>query len=72
MKRVSSVLEGPDSVIWIKSVILGKLEKGGSAHDSSCEVIHVSPSNDPSSATAAAKRADCNPDGPPPFAAAHG
>jgi len=29
-------------------------------------------SNDPSSATAATRRADCNRDGPPPFAAAHG
>src|SRR5437867_8917230 len=28
--------------------------------------------NDPSSATAATGRADCNCDGPPPFAAAHG
>jgi hypothetical protein len=28
--------------------------------------------NDPSSATAATRRADCNRDGPPPFAAAHG
>ena len=28
--------------------------------------------NDPSSATAATRRADCNCDGPPPFAAAHG
>jgi len=29
-------------------------------------------SNDPSSATAATRRADCNRDDPPPFAAAHG
>jgi hypothetical protein len=28
--------------------------------------------NDPSSATAATRRADCNRDDPPPFAAAHG
>jgi hypothetical protein len=28
--------------------------------------------NDPSSATAATRRTDCNRDGPPPFAAAHG
>ena len=28
--------------------------------------------NDPSSTTAATRRADCNRDGPPPFAAAHG
>ena len=28
--------------------------------------------NDPSSATAATRRADCNCDGPPPFASAHG
>src|SRR5438094_974773 len=28
--------------------------------------------NDPSSATAATRRADCNCDAPPPFAAAHG
>ena len=28
--------------------------------------------NDPTSATAATRRADCNCDGPPPFAAAHG
>lgn len=27
--------------------------------------------NDPSSATAAKRRGDCNHDGPPPFAAAH-
>ena len=45
MKRARNVLECPDSVIWIKSVVLGKLEKGGSVQDSSCEVIHLSPSN---------------------------
>src|SRR5438093_1648282 len=32
----------------------------------------VMPPNDPNSATAATRRADCNRDGPPPFAAAHG
>ena len=32
----------------------------------------VEPPNDPSSATAAPRRADCNRDGPPPFAAANG
>ena len=32
----------------------------------------VSPPNDSSSATAATRRAACNCDGPPPFAAAHG
>jgi len=32
---------------------------------------HMRP-NDPSSATAATRRADCNRDDPPPFAAAHG
>ena len=33
---------------------------------------HKQTSNDPSSATAATRRADCNRDGPPPFAAAYG
>src|SRR5438046_2645607 len=32
----------------------------------------VLPPNDPNSATAATRRADCNRGGPPPFAAAHG
>jgi hypothetical protein len=36
---------------------------------SHCSLLPV---NDPSSATAATKRADCNHDGPPPFAAAIG
>src|SRR6266849_8691074 len=35
-------------------------------------MFHVSLPNDPSSATAATRRADCNRDSPPPFAAAHG
>jgi hypothetical protein len=34
--------------------------------------MRVKPPNDPSSATAATRRTDCNCDGPPPFAAAHG
>ena len=35
-------------------------------------MVRSLPPNDPSSATAATRRADCNHDGPPPFAAAHG
>src|SRR5438093_9993762 len=43
-------------------------ERGGYCHG-----VHVRKGpNDPSSATAATRRADCNRDGPPPFAAAHG
>src|SRR5439155_83195 len=40
------------------------------AKSQSIKPASVAPPNDPSSATAATRRVDCNRDGPPPFAAA--
>src|SRR5437867_3814756 len=53
---------------------LGRFRRGTSQSDmiDLLQMHHKMLANDPSSATAATRRADCNRDGPPPFAAAHG